>query len=144
MNVYTKLAADGTFIVVTESDPFDTFKAAKREELNQAKRIGGHGADLIGTCHKCQRSGLLVAKIGARGGTICTCHECIAAAVKDRARPAGVTLAASEMWDKEVVDYLEAEPTGTCKECERLGTFICPACTGGTFKQMDIPGPFGD
>jgi hypothetical protein len=40
MNVYTRLAADGTFIVVTESDPFDTFKAAKREELKQAERIG--------------------------------------------------------------------------------------------------------
>jgi hypothetical protein len=85
MNVYTQKKPDGTFIVVTESDPFDTFKAAKREELKQAERIGDHEADLIGTCHKCRRSGLLVAKIGARGGTICTCHECIAASIKGQA-----------------------------------------------------------
>jgi hypothetical protein len=93
MNVYTQKQADGTFIVVTESDPFDTFKAAKREELKQAERIGGHEADLIGTCHKCRRSGLLVAKIGARGGTICTCHECIAAAVRGQALLAKQNLA---------------------------------------------------
>ena len=141
--MYTQKKADGTFIVVTESDPLDTFKAARREELKQAQRIGDHEADLLGTCHKCQRSGLLVAKIGTRGGTINTCHECIAAAIKDRARPAGVALEAPKMWDEDAVDYLEAEPTGTCKECERLGTFICLACIGGTFKQMNIPGPFG-
>jgi hypothetical protein len=91
MNVYTKLAADGTFIVVTESDPFDTFKAAKREELKQAiRRLGAADAPApAGVCSKCKRSGVLVAEYSALSDhtrdpytASYICHECIAAAVK--------------------------------------------------------------
>jgi hypothetical protein len=111
MNVYTKLAADGTFIVVTESEPFDTFKAAKREELKQAERIGERESDStptpVGTCDKCNGSGVPVADYIVNDIVRHICHECLVEAVKHRTRPAGVTLAASEMWDKGVVDYLE-------------------------------------
>jgi hypothetical protein len=93
MDVYTQKMLDGTFVVVTRSDPFDTLKAAKREELKRAiRRVGA--ADVPapgGTCDKCKRTGVLVAEYSALSDhtrdpytASYICHECIAAAVRRR------------------------------------------------------------
>jgi hypothetical protein len=47
MDVYPQKQADGTFVVVTESGPFDTLKAAKREELKRARRIVEREQNLV-------------------------------------------------------------------------------------------------
>jgi hypothetical protein len=100
MDVYTQKQADGTFVVVTESGPFDTFKAAKREELKQAKRISWNEAERLAlkTCNKCKRSGVRVAEWQDSGIPLYICHECIAAAARRRK---ACPDAPFQMWGKQ-------------------------------------------